>query len=82
MCHADITPYTKKLLEQASQETIDVDRKKIVVCTPCGSMVMYKAQDEADKVRRELNAKLDQAMSVIQSLNDRVNRLERMSQSH
>ncbi len=82
MCHADVTPYAKMLLKEAEQGTIDLDTKRIAVCTPCGSMVMYKAQYEADIVRRELNAKLDHAMNVIQSLNERVNRLERMSHSH
>lgn len=84
MCHADVTPYTMTILTKAKQDstTISIERKQIAVCTPCGSMVTYKAQEEADKVRRELNAKLDQAMIVIQSLNDRVNRLERMSHSH
>jgi hypothetical protein len=82
MCHADVTPYAKRLLKEAEQDTINLKTGLIAVCTPCGSIVMYKARDEADKVRRELNAKLEQAMVVIQSLNDRVNRLERMSHSH
>lgn len=82
MCHADVTPYARMLLEKASQESVNVDAKQIAVCTPCGSMVMYKAQHEADIVRRELNVKLDNAMNLIQSLNERVNRLERMSHHH
>ena len=82
MCHADVTPYAKMLVEKANQDSINVDANQIAVCTPCGSMVKYKAQFEADVVRRELNAKLDNAMSVIQSLNERVNRLERMIQTH
>lgn len=82
MCHADVTPYAQMLLEKASQSSINVNTKQIAVCTPCGSMVMYKAQYEADVVRRELNAKLDNAMNVIQSLNERINRLERMSHHH
>ncbi len=82
MCHADVTPYAQMLLEKASQNSINLNTKQIAVCTPCGSMVMYKAQYEADIVRRELNTKLDNAMNVIQALNDRVNRLERMIQTH
>ena len=82
MCHAELTPYAKTILKESEQSTINLLTKQIAVCTPCGSMVMYKAQDEADKVRKELNAKLEQAMNVIQSLNDRVNRLERMSHHH
>jgi hypothetical protein len=82
MCHADVTPYAQTLLEKASQDSINVDAKQIAVCTPCGSMVKYKAKYEADIVRRELNAKLDNAMNIIQSLNERVNRLERSSHHH
>lgn len=84
MYRADVTSYTLKILEKAKQDssTISIERKQIAVCIPCGSMVMYKAQEEADKVRRELNARLDQAMLAIQSLNDHVNRLERQIMSH
>ncbi len=84
MCHADVTPYTMMILEKAKQDsaTISIEKKQIAVCTPCGSMVTYKAQEEADKVRRELNAKLDHAMSIIQTLNDRVSHLERMAHHH
>lgn len=84
MCHADVTPYTMMILEKAKQDstTISIERKQIAVCTPCGSMVTYKAQEEADKVRQELNAKLDHAMSVIQTLESRISHLERMAHHH
>jgi|SRR5579872_897366 len=82
MCDAIVTPYAQMLLEKASQESINLETHQIAVCTPCGSMVMYKAQYEANVVRRELNAKLDNAMNIIQSLNERINRLERTSHHH
>lgn len=78
---ADVTPYTKKLLETASQDsgrTIDIEKKLIAVCTPCSSMVRYMAKGEADKVRREL----EQAMSRIYLLESRISRLENRSHEH
>lgn len=78
---ADVTPYTKRILEGAGQDgsrTIDVEKKLIAVCTPCSSMVRYKAKEEADKVRREL----EQAMSRIHSLESRISRLENRSHEH
>lgn len=49
---------------------------KIAVCTPCGSMITFKAAEEAEKVRREMTAKFDMALSRIQMLEDRVNKLQ------
>lgn len=84
MCHADVTEYMLKILEKAHQqaETIDLVNKQIAVCTPCGSMITYKAEIEADKVRRELNAKIVELLSVMEVLENRINRLERMSHHH
>lgn len=84
MCHAEVTPYTKILMEKAKEDsaTINVEKKQIAVCTPCGSMVTFKALEEADKVRQELTAKLNQAMNSIQVLENRVSRLERISHHH
>lgn len=75
---ADVTPYTKKILEMAGQDsdrTIDVEKKLIAVCSPCSSMVKYKAKEEADKVRREL----EQTMGRMES---RISQLENRSHEH
>lgn len=82
MSQADIAPYIQKQVEKSSQDSISEDGKRIVVCAPCGSMVMYKARHEADIVRKELNVKLDKAMDIIQSQHERINRLERMAHHH
>jgi hypothetical protein len=87
MCSATVTPYTKRLLEVLKQDTstIDLDKKKIVVCTPCGSMVTFKAAEkaaeEADKVRQELTVKLNSARSSIVALESQVSSLERQLNS-
>ncbi len=84
MCHARVTPYAEMILKKANQNSssISFEKQQIAVCTPCGSMVTFKAEVEADKVRRELNAKLAEAMNAIHTLEGRVSRLERMSHSH
>ncbi len=78
MCRAVVTPYTKHLLESLNQDAsaAQLDGMKVAVCTPCGSMITFKAMEEAEKVRKELTAKLDMAVSRIQALEDRVNRIQ------
>lgn len=77
--HASVAPYIRTLLTQAKQDTesINVNKQQIVVCTPCGSMVTFKAQAEADKVRQELTAQLNHAMSMIHTLENRLSSVER-----
>jgi hypothetical protein len=77
MCRATVTPYTKHLLATLNQDAsaVQLESMKVAVCTPCGSMMSFKAVEEAEKVRKELTAKLDVAFSRIQALEDRVNRI-------
>ena len=77
MCRAVVTPYTKHLLESLNQDVsaAQLEGMKVAVCTPCGSMITFKAAEEAEKVRKELTAKLDVAFTRIQALEDRVNRI-------
>jgi hypothetical protein len=77
MCRAVVTPYTKHLLETLNQDVsaAQLVSMKVAVCTPCGSMIAFKAAEEAEKVRKELTAKLDVAFSRIQALEDRVNKI-------
>jgi hypothetical protein len=84
MCHAYVTPYTERILQKAKEDnsTIDIAKNRIAVCTPCGSMVTFKAVEEADKVRQELNAKLAETMRIIGALENRINRLEHMAHHH
>jgi hypothetical protein len=78
MCRATVTPYTKRLLETLNQDVSSAQLKemRVAVCTPCGSMITFKAAEEADKVRKELTEKLDVAFSRIQALEDLVNKLQ------
>lgn len=78
LCRAVLTPYTKGLLDTLNQDpyTAQLEMMKIVVCTPCGSMMYYKAADEADKVRRELYGQLQMAQQKIGELEARLSRLE------
>lgn len=78
MCSATITPYTKRVLEVLKEDpsTLSLESGKIAVCTPCGTMVSFKAAEEAEKVRRELSGKLDQALAAISRLESRVQHLE------
>jgi hypothetical protein len=78
MCRAVVTPYTKRLLEVLNQDasTAQLNEMGIAVCTPCGSMITFKAVEEAEKVRRELMAKLDNAVSRIQALEARLDRMQ------
>lgn len=84
MCHADVKPYVEEYLKKAKEDVNTIDRasQQIAVCTPCGTMITFKAEVEADKVRQELNARINEMASVIQSLSNRVSHLERMSHSH
>lgn len=84
MCHADVKPYVEEILKRAKEDvnTIDRDKQQIAVCTPCGSMINFKAEVEADKVRQELNAKISELSGVIQALNNRVSHLERLAHHH
>jgi hypothetical protein len=77
MCRATVTPYTKHLLATFNQDAsaVQLESMKVAVCTPCGSMISFKAAEEAEKVRKELTAKLDVAFRRIQALEDRVNRI-------
>ena len=78
MCRATVTPYTQHLLESLNQDSsaANLEGMKIAVCTPCGSMITFKAAEEAEKVRREMTAKFDMALHRIQMLEDRVNKLQ------
>jgi hypothetical protein len=78
MCHAEVTPYTKRLLESMGQSAsaIDLEAMKIAVCTPCGSMISFKVAEEADKVRKELTTELDKALALIRNLERRLSQLE------
>ena len=83
MCRAVVTPYTKRILETLKQDSSTMSTNgRIAVCTPCGSMVTFKAVEEADKVRQELNAKIEGMFQVIENLNQRVAWLERKAHSH
>jgi hypothetical protein len=78
MCRAIVTPYTKRLLEVLNQDqsTAQLNEMGIAVCTPCGSMITFKAAEEAEKVRVELTAKLDNAVRRIQTLEARLDRIQ------
>lgn len=84
MCQATITPYAKQILEKLKQDssTVSLESGQIAVCTPCGSMITHKAEMEADKVRQELNARINVLMGAMQSLDNRVRHLERNSHHH
>lgn len=83
MCRAVVTPYTKRILETLKQDasTMNMDGR-IVVCTPCGSMVTFKAVEEVDKVRQELNTQIQALTGAISNLEHRVASLERKPHSH
>jgi outer membrane protein TolC len=49
---------------------------KVVVCSPCGSMITFRAADEAERVRRDLMLELAQAYMRIDGLDERLHRLE------
>src|ERR1019366_1363997 len=76
---ATVTPYTKQLLESLNQDasTASLEHMGIVVCTPCGSMITFKAAEEAEKVRQEMTAKFDLVLARIRKLEDRVSKLQR-----
>jgi hypothetical protein len=78
MCRATITPYTQHLLESLNQDasTAYLEGMKVAICTPCGSMITFKAAEEAEKVRREMTIKFDMALSRIQILEERINKLQ------
>jgi len=78
MCRAVVTPYTKRLLEVLNQDqsTAQLNEMGIAVCTPCGSMITFKAAEEAERVRVELTAKLDSAVRRIQVLEARVDKIQ------
>ena len=78
LCRAVLTPYTRALLEKLNQDpfTINLQEMKVVVCSTCGSMITFRAADEAERVRRDLMLELAQAYVRIEGLNDRVQRLE------
>jgi len=79
MFHAVVTPYTQSLLDQPNQDpsSANLAEMRIAVCTPCSSMITFRASEEAaqevEKVRREMTAKLDVALKRIQTLERRVN---------
>src|SRR5579859_3360353 len=73
MCRAVVTPYTKRILETLKQDPSAMSMDgRIAVCTPCGSMVTFKAVEEADKVRQEMIVKMDAMFRQIEDLNHRV----------
>ncbi|HTK08669.1 MAG TPA: hypothetical protein VL485_15985 [Ktedonobacteraceae bacterium] len=78
LCRATLTPYTKELLEKLNQDpfTINLQEMKVVVCSPCGSMITFRAAEEAERVRRDLLLELAQAYMRIDGLDERLHRLE------
>lgn len=83
MCRSIVTPYTKHILEILKQDssTMSMDGR-IAVCTPCGSMVTFKAMQEADKLRQELMPRIEALAGTIRDLDSRVAWLERKAHSH
>jgi hypothetical protein len=78
MCRATVTPYTQRLLEGLNQDAsaANLESMRVAVCTPCGSMITFKASEEAERVRKEMTTKLDIAFKRIQQLEERVNKLQ------
>jgi hypothetical protein len=78
LCRATLTPYTRALLEKLNQDpfTINLQEMKVVVCSPCGSMITFRASEEAERVRRDLTLELARAYVRIEGLDERVLRLE------
>jgi len=78
LSRAILTPYTKNLLEKLNQDpfTINLQEMKVVVCSPCGSMISFRAADEAERVRRDRLLQLAEAHIRINDLNERLQRLE------
>lgn len=78
MVRATVTPYTQRLLESLNQDAsaANLESMRVAICTPCGSMITFKAVEEAEKVRKEMTTKLDVAFSRIQMLEERVNKLQ------
>ncbi|SRR6266571_3003249 len=83
MCRATVTPYTKRILEVLKQDssTMSMDGR-VAVCTPCGSMVTFKAMQEADKLRQELMPKIEALAGAMHNIESRVASLERRAHSH
>ena len=78
MVRATVTPYTQRLLESLNQDAsaANLESMRVSICTPCGSMITFKAVEEAEKVRKEMTAKLDIAFTRILMLEERVNKLQ------
>jgi hypothetical protein len=79
---ASVAPYWGEVLktrEKEDQTSWNQVSQQIAVCTPCGSMVTLRAQMEADKVRQELNARVD---NVVRQMEARMNELENKIRWH
>jgi hypothetical protein len=78
LSRAVLTPYTKNLLEQLNQDpfTINLQEMKVVVCNTCGSLISFRATEEAEHVRQDLLLQLTQAHTRINELELRLQRLE------
>jgi hypothetical protein len=78
LCRATLTPYTRALLEKLNQDpfTINLQEMKVVVCSPCGSIITFRAAQEADLMRRDLMLELARAYMRIEGLDKRVQHLE------
>jgi hypothetical protein len=85
MRSAKVVPYTGHDGESVNRHgfSIDLEHRQVAVCTPCLSMITFKAAEEAEKVRKELTAelqkereKVEEANTLIQALNNRVSQLE------
>jgi hypothetical protein len=74
LCQATVTPYIEKLLVTHEQDQTTVDRtgQQIVLCTPCESLIVFKAKAAADLVCGELTARLDRACADIRDLQERL----------
>ncbi|HLI05442.1 MAG TPA: hypothetical protein VKV40_02635 [Ktedonobacteraceae bacterium] len=83
MCRATVTPYTMRILEKLKQDpsTLNMDGR-VAVCNTCGSMVTFKAMEEADKVRQELNGKIQALTTTVANLENRIGWLERKAHTH
>lgn len=81
MCRATVTPYTRRLLEALHQDSaiVNLESMKIAVCTPCGSMITFKAAEEVAKVRREVHENLEEVHQRMEELERRLRRLERLT---
>jgi hypothetical protein len=83
---AHITPWGRDLVAKLGQDVTTVEDGKVAVCLSCASMIQIQAdrfaERRVDALRQDMLPRINQIISVVHALTERIANLERIAHRH